>query len=109
MPSLWEYVAPAPGDDVCADLVNLMREMAKMRGKHGVIIGEVVYEYEMKTGRRVGGKKMEDKVKEQRQTSWLARVPKIAGLLRTGDKRESPLKRHHRKEQRVYVARGFEG
>jgi hypothetical protein len=101
--SVFDFVAPAPTDDVKHDLVELAKQMARRRDLFGVTIGEVVFEYERTTGRQVGGQKMEDKVKEQRQSSWLARVPVMAGLKRTAERRPSPVARHHKHEHRVYV------
>lgn len=99
---MWDYVPPVGDTDLCTELANLMRSMARRRGLYGVTIGETVWEWEKITGRQVGGVPMEDKVREQRQTSWLARVPRVAGLQRTESQRPSPLKRHHQKPQRVY-------
>jgi hypothetical protein len=100
--NVWEFVAPAPTGDLRADLVELMKVMARQRDLFGVTIGECVYKYEEETGRRVGGEPRATKQEEQRQTSWLARVPKIAGLKATGDFRRSPVKRHHGSLHRVY-------
>lgn len=101
--NVWQFIAPAPTSDVCHDLVELMKVLARQRVSFGVTIGETVKKYEDDTGRRVGGEPRATKAEEQRQTSWLARVPKLAGLERTGDYRPSPVKRHHGTPHRVYV------
>jgi hypothetical protein len=101
--SIWDFVPPIPTGDLRRDLIALALQMAQQRDLYGLTIGEVVKAWEDDHEAQVGGVEMEDKNKEQRQTSWLARVLPEAGLIPTDDKRPSPLKRHHRKEQRVYV------
>lgn len=106
-PTLFDYVPPAPTTELPDTLARMMLELAEKKGDYGITIGEVVYKYEHETGRLVGGKPMEDKVREQRQSSWLPHVPRKAGLVATDRVRPSPLKRHHGKPQRVYVLRKF--
>ncbi len=101
--NVWQFIAPAPTNDLCHDLVELMKVMARQRDAFGVTIGEVVFRYEKETGRRVGGEPRATKAEEQRQTSWLARVPRLAGLQKTGDYRASPVARQHGTPHRVYV------
>lgn len=86
--NVWQFIAPAQTGDLCTDLVELMKVMARQRDLFGVTVGELVERFESTTGRRVGGEPRATKQEEQRQTSWLARVPKIAGLKATGNSGE---------------------
>ena len=106
-PTLFDFVPPAPETPLPDVLGKMMVELAERKGEYGVTIGEVVYKYEHENNRLIGGVPMEDKVKEQRQTSWLPHVPRKAGLVATERTRPSPLKRHHGKPQRVYVLRKY--
>lgn len=100
--NVWSFVSPAPTDDLCHDLVELMKVMARRADLLGVTVGECVARFEETTGRRVGGEPRATKEEEQRQTSWLARVPKLAGLKATAEFRRSPVPRHHGSLHRVY-------
>lgn len=109
-PSLFDFVPPAPAGDLFTELQRIAVQLAKERrhlefSLRGVTVGEVVDYYEKTTGKRVGGEKMEDKAKEQRQTSWLPRVMKHPDLVRTGSYRASPVDRHHGNPHRVYQYR----
>lgn len=105
-PTLWDFIGPAPDTDLPAQLEAIMLELATERGRHGVTVGEMVHLAEQR-GIAVGGAPMDDKVKEQRQTSWLPHVPRAlvkAGKLVTTDRvRPSPVKRHHKHRHTVYV------
>lgn len=105
-PTLWDFVPPAPAVSLVDQLTAIALELATMAGARGVTVGEIVYEAERR-GIAVGGAVMSDKTKEQRQTSWLARVPRAAGLLATDRVRQSPVKRHHRHRHTVYLAPEF--
>lgn len=102
-PTLWDFVPQEPGTELFEQLVAIAKEMARARGAHGVTVGEVVFEAEEKRGLKVGGAPMEDKAKEQRQTSWLPRVMKAAGLAPLDVTRRSPVKRHHKHRHTVWV------
>ena len=101
--SVWDFIPPAPTDDVRHDLVELMKVMARQRDAFGVTPGEVVARYEETTGRVVGGEHRPTKEEEQRQTSWLGSLGRLAGLKATKDVRPSPVKRHHGHRHTVYV------
>jgi hypothetical protein len=108
-PTLWEFVPRLPATDLVVQLVAVARELEQLHtAKHGplygVTIGEVVYRAETR-GIKVGGLPMADKVKEQRQTSWLPRVMKQAGFLTTAAYRPSPVRRHHGTPHKVWVRR----
>lgn len=105
-PEPWCHIADAPDDPVFRELVTIARGLAVQQAAYGVILGEAVLEYE-KAGRRVGGVVMDDKVKEQRQTSWLPRVMKAAGLVATDKVRPSPVARHHKHRHTVWVLPAF--
>jgi len=100
--NVWQFIGPTPSDDIEADLIALIQDKARRADLFGVTIGETVFDYERDTGRRVGGQPRATKAEEQRQTSWLARVPRKAGLVRTAEYRPSPVKRHHGTPHRVY-------
>lgn len=107
--SLWEHVAPTPATDLVSQLVAIANDLevehCVTRGPlYGVTIGEVVFEAEAR-GIKVGGAPMDDKVKEQRQTSWLPRVMKQADLVVTASYRPSPVKRHHGTPHKVWIRR----
>ena len=102
-PTLWDFIPPEPGSDLFDQLVAIAKELADRNGSHGVTVGEVVFEAEEKRGLKVGGAPMEDKVKEQRQTSWLPRVMKAAGLSPLDATRRSPVPRHHKHRHTVWV------
>jgi hypothetical protein len=109
-PNLWDFVPAAPNDATFHQLVAIAIELEKRHTKrlgplYGVIVGEVVFEAEQNRGLRIGGEKMEDKNREQRQTSWLPRIMKAAGLVRTASYRNSPVARHHGSPHRVWVRR----
>lgn len=107
----FDFVPPAPQTTELFDELQRVAVMiARTRqlegdGLRGVTIGEVILEYETRTGNRVGGEKMDNKVKEQRQTSWLPRVMKHPSLQRTAEYRRSPVERHHGNPHRVYQHR----
>ena len=101
--NVWQFVAPAPTGDLRKDLIALIQDMARQKDTFGVTIGECVFRYEETTGKRVGGEPRATKQEEQRQTSWLARVPKEAGLKPIDQFRRSPVSRHHGSLHRVYV------
>ena len=101
-----EFVAEAPEGEPFDALVKIAADLATNGGYHGATVGEAVYEYE-RNGRRVGGVSMEDKAKEQRQTSWLPRVMKAAGLVATDRVRPSPVERHHKHRHSVWVLPAF--
>ncbi len=103
-PTLWDFIPPAPKGDLFEQLVAIADEMLRTHGLFGVTPGEVVYEAE-KRGIKVGGVPMSDKMKEQRQTSWLPRVLRAAGGISTARSRPSPVRRHHRHQHRVYIRR----
>jgi hypothetical protein len=102
-PTLWDFIPPEPGGEIFDSLVAIAKELAHARGSHGVTVGEVVFEAEEKRGIKVGGAPMEDKVKEQRQTSWLPRIMKAAGLAPLDVTRRSPVKRHHKHRHTVWI------
>lgn len=102
-PTLWDFIPPEPGSDLFEQLVAIAKALADKNGSHGVTVGEVVFEAEEHRGLKVGGAPMEDKVKEQRQTSWLPRVMKAAGLAPLDQTRRSPVKRHHKHRHTVWV------
>jgi hypothetical protein len=109
-PNLFDFVPRAPNDATFHQLVAIAVELEKLHTKkfgplYGIIIGEVVFEAEQNRGLRIGGVPMENKILEQRQTSWLPRVMKSAGFVRTAEYRPSPVKRHHSSPHRVYVRR----
>lgn len=109
-PNLWDFVPTAPADATFQQLVAIAVELEKRHTQkfgplYGVIIGEVVFEAEQNRGMRIGGKEMENKILEQRQTSWLPRVMKAAGLVTTGSYRSSPVRRHHSSPHKVWVRR----
>ena len=108
-PTLWEFVPRLPATDLIVQLVQVARELEKIHTLehgplYGVTIGEVVYRAETRDI-KVGGVPMANKIMEQRQTSWLARVMRVAGFVPTGSYRASPVKRHHGNPHRVYVRR----
>lgn len=108
--TLWEHVAPAPATDLVGQLVAIAKELEQLHTRehgplYGVTIGEVVFEAEENRGIKVGGAPMDDKVKEQRQTSWLPRVMKQAGFVTTASYRASPVKRHHSTPHKVWIRR----
>lgn len=107
---LGEFVPKAATDATFQELVAIAIELekrhtARLGREYGLIVGEVVFEAEQNRGLRVGGEKMENKTLEQRQTSWLPRIMPAAGLVATDRLRVSPLKRHHRKRQTVWIRR----
>lgn len=107
-PNLFEFVPSAPNDATFRQLVSIAIELEKIHTKkfgplYGLIIGEVVFEAEQNRGLKVGGEEMKNKTLEQRQTSWLPRVMKSAGFVRTGLYRSSPVTRHHGNPHRVWV------
>jgi hypothetical protein len=109
-PNLWDFVPAAPADATFNQLVAIAVELERLHTKkfgplYGIILGEVVFEAEQNRGLRVGGVQMENKILEQRQTSWLPRVMKAAGLVTTKSYRSSPVKRHHGSPHRVWVRR----
>lgn len=98
-----EYVPPAPGDEVFDHLVRIARELSRRTDIVGCTVGECVFAYESRTGRMVGGMPMSDPKKEQRQTSWLPRIMKAAGLVAIDATRRSPVPRHHKHRHSVWV------
>lgn len=109
-PNLWDYVPAAPADATFQQLVAIAIELEKRHTEkfgplYGVIIGEVVFEAEQNRGLRVGGKAMENKILEQRQTSWLPRIMRAANLVTTQRVRRSPVGRHHGNRHTVWVRR----
>lgn len=107
-PNLWDFVPAAPKDATFEQLVALAIELERRHTQkfgplYGVIIGEVVFEAEQNRGMRIGGEKMKDKNREQRQTSWLPRVMRAAGLVSTASYRSSPVKRHHSSPHKIWV------
>lgn len=108
--SAWDFVPRAPDDANFYQLVAIARELEQLHTKkfgphYGVIVGEVVFEAEQNRGLRVGGEKMKDHDKEQRQTSWLPRIMKAAGLVSTASYRTSPVRRHHNSPHKIWVRR----
>src|SRR4051812_46337380 len=109
-PNLWDFVPKAPSDATFEQLVAIANEVEQRHTKkfgrlYGVIIGEVVFEAEQNRGLKVGGVPMENKIIEQRQTSWLPRVMKAAGLVATASYRASPVRRHHNSPHKIWVRR----
>lgn len=109
-PNLFDFVPSAPADATFQQLVAIAVELEQRHTKkfgplYGVIIGEVVFEAEQNRGLKIGGVVMDNKILEQRQTSWLPRVMKSAGLVTTGSYRSSPVRRHHSSPHRVWVRR----
>lgn len=98
-----QFVPPSPGDGMFDQLVRIAWELSGRNDIVGVTVGEVVFEYERRTKKQVGGIPMSDPKKEQRQTSWLPRVPKSAGLSATDYTRRSPVPRHHKHRHTVWV------
>jgi hypothetical protein len=103
-PTLWDFIPPAPKGELFEQLVAIADELLRTHGLYGATPGEVVYTAE-KRGIKVGGVPMADKNKEQRQTSWLPRVMRVAGGMATERRRPSPVRRHHRHPHRVYIRR----
>jgi hypothetical protein len=106
--SLWDFVPSAPQDATFNQLVAIAIELEQRHTKkfgplYGVIIGEVVFEAEQNRGLRVGGEKMENVIREQRQTSWLPRIMRAAGFVTTERVRRSPVARHHKHRHTVWV------
>jgi hypothetical protein len=101
--NVWSYIPPAPTGDLKRDLIAVMQDMAREKDAWGVTPGEAIERYERATGKRVGGEPRETKDKEQRQTAWLGRLGKLAGLVATKEVRPSPVKRHHGHRHTVYV------
>ena len=105
-PSLWEHwVPPAPGTPLFEALVAIAIELSRRPDITGVTVGEVVFEAEEYRGLKVGGLPMENKMREQRQTSWLPRVMRVAGLVSTETTRRSPVKRTHSHRHVVWIPR----
>jgi hypothetical protein len=109
-PNLFDFVPRAPADATFQQLVAIAVELEQRHTKkfgplYGVIIGEVVFEAEQNRGLKIGGVAMENKILEQRQTSWLPRVMKAAGLVTTRSYRPSPVRRQHGSPHRVWVRR----
>ncbi len=98
-----EFVPPAPGDELFDELVRIAWWLSGRLDVMGVTVGECVLEYETRTNRRVGGMPKSDPIKEQRQTSWLPRIMKAAGLSAIDATRRSPVPRHHRHRHSVWV------
>lgn len=98
-----EYVPPAPGDETFDQLVRIAWELSGRGYIVGVTVGECVAEFERRTKRQVGGVPMSDPKKEQRQTSWLPRIMKAAGLSAIDATRRSPVPRHHRHRHSIWV------
>lgn len=109
-PTLWEFVPRAAPDAQFHQLVAIAVELEQLHTKkhgpeYGLTVGEVVFEAEQNRGLKVGGVPMQDPNLQQRQTSWLPRIMPAAGLVATDRLRVSPLKRHHRKRQAVWIRR----
>lgn len=100
--TLWEFVGTRTGDEIAEQLASIMRELAKSAGLRGVILGEVLLEAKARSI-DIESKPMEDKTLEQRQNSWRARVPKLAGLKSTPERRRSPLPGQHGNLHTVWV------
>lgn len=98
-----EFVPPGPGDEMFDELVRIAWELSGRREIVGVTVGESVAEYERRNRRQVGGIPMTDPKKEQRQTSWLPRIMKAAGLSAIDATRRSPVRRHHKHRHSVWV------
>jgi hypothetical protein len=108
--TLFDFVPRAAADPEFEQLVAIVDELEHLHTKkhgpeYGVTVGEVVFEAEQNRGIKVGGVPMEDPILQQRQTSWLPRIMPAAGLVATDRLRVSPLKRHHRKRQTVWIRR----
>lgn len=76
-------------------LVAIALELARKAGPAGVTVADIRITAEQRgllTGHEHG-----------RQLSWLNRIPKAAGLERTGELRSSTRKKAHGNLQRVYV------
>lgn len=106
-----EFVPPAPGDSQFDELVRIALELVDddSRWGPGVIVGEAVFVYEHRFGRQVGGLPMSDPIKAQRQTSWLPRVMRAAGLKALDATRRSPVARHHKHRHTIWVRPEIEG
>lgn len=98
-----EFVPPGPGDAMFDKLVRIAWELSGRTHIIGVTVGETVFEYELTTKKRVGGMPMTDPKREQRQTSWLPRVMKAAGLNAIDATRRSPVVRHHKHRHSIWV------
>lgn len=98
-----QFVPPAPGNEMFDDLVRIAWEFSGRPEIAGVTVGEAVFEYERKWKRQVGGIPMSDPKKEQRQTSWLPRIMKAAGLSAIDATRRSPVPRHHKHRHSIWV------
>lgn len=98
-----EYVPPAPGDETFDALVSIAREFSRRHDITGCTVGECVFEFEKRFRRQVGGVPMSDPKKEQRQTSWLPRIMKAAGLTAIDATRRSPVPRHHKHRHTVWI------
>lgn len=107
-PSDYTPKGPAADDPERVAFVRTAMRLAERKGLYGVTVGEVIYDLEQHQGIRFGGKKMEDKQKEQRQTSWTPTAMKHdAGLAPTDRTRPSPVRRQHKHRQTVYVLPDF--
>jgi hypothetical protein len=109
-PTLWDVVPRRAAGAEFQQLVAIAVELEQLHTgrhgpEHGLTVGEVVFEAEQNRGLKVGGLPMEDLNYQQRQTSWLPRIMPAAGLVATDRLRVSPLKRHHRKRQTVWIRR----
>lgn len=109
-PNLFDFVPRAPADATFQQLVAIAVELEQRHTKkfgrlYGVIVGEVIFEAEQNRGLRVGGETMKDKGREQRQTSWIPRVMKAAGLVSTASYRKSPVTRQHSSPHKIWVRR----
>lgn len=98
-----QFVPPAPGDEMFDELVRIAWELSGRWDVVGCTVGECVFQYEKRTGRRVGGMPKSDPIKEQRQTSWLPRIMRAAGLRAIDATRRSPVVRHHQHRHSVWV------
>lgn len=109
-PTLWDVVPRVAADPHFHELVAIAVELEQLHtrkhgSEYGITVGEIVFEAEQNRGLKVGGVPMEDLNLQQRQTSWLPRIMPAAGLVATDRLRVSPLKRHHRKRQTVWIRR----
>jgi hypothetical protein len=102
-PTLFDYMAPADLTETYEQLARIAWELSGRPDVIGVSVGEVVLEAETNRGIKVGGVPMENKTREQRQTSNLPRIMKMAGLVATLMVRPSPVPRHHKHRHTVWV------
>lgn len=101
--TLWDNIALGRDAELEANLAAIAMDLAGETPRHfGVTVGEVVKLAEER-GLKVGGAVLTDKQLEERQTSWLPKVMRRAGLEATDRMRPSPVPRHKGRRQVVWI------